>query len=102
MRAEGEAVGIRRLRRPSNRRRRSPPDMESPAIAAGPAVHGEAWSSGTPREAHASLICAMVAESCAAAFAPRLRATVLTGSLARGGGQFQRTENGTLRLGGAD
>jgi len=76
--------------------------MESPAIAAGPAAHGEAWSSGTPREAHASMICAVVAESCAAAFAPRLRATILTGSLARDEGTFQRTENGTLLLGDAE
>jgi hypothetical protein len=56
----------------------------------------------TLREADASMIGAVVGERCAAAFAPRLRATILTGSLARDEGTFQRTEKGTLLLGDAE
>ena len=74
--------------------------MKSQTAAAGLAADVD--GSGTRGDADTSIICAAVAESCAAAFAPQLRATILTGSLARDEGTFQQTENGTVLLGDAE
>src|SRR5437899_5753955 len=88
--------------RGSNRRPRSLPDMESPAIAADPAAHVDAPADPSLREADSSLICAVVAEACADALAPQLRTLILTGSLAREEGTFRPAESGTVLLGDAE
>lgn len=66
------------------------------------AAHVDAPAGTSLREADSSLICAVVAEACADAFALQLRALILTGSLAREEGTFQPTEDGTLLLGDAE
>jgi hypothetical protein len=73
--------------------------MESRALDAGPAARIETRAAGPFRERDSSLICAVVAESCADAFGPQLRALILIGSLARDEGTFVPIESGTVLLG---
>jgi hypothetical protein len=76
--------------------------MKSRALVADPAARIETWTAGRSRELDSNLICAVVAESCANAFEPQLRALILIGSLAREEGTFVPMESGTVLLGDAE
>jgi hypothetical protein len=76
--------------------------MESRALVPGPDAPVETRAAGRVRELDSSLICAVVAESCADAFEPQLRALILIGSLAREEGTFLPMESETVLLGDAE